>query len=245
VELLNQRIFYNLFNSMRKQARDIYEDETAIALISEGKPYWIWFKNNAVDGGEMRRFFDAFFKKHEWTDTGVIANKDVREICSERSGSVCKKRELAVYYLNGTKKHSNSAGKLRAASGKDMDLINAWMAAFYKEALFSELPEAGQNESKNENDNHGKLFILENNEPCAMGMLCEPAYGFCRLNLIYTPVHLRRQGYAKTVVNALVNRVYRNGDKPFLITDTENTAANGLYKGLGFKEVGRFIWVVI
>jgi GNAT superfamily N-acetyltransferase len=74
-------------------------------------------------------------------------------------------------------------------------------------------------------------------EPVAMAALTPPAYGFVRVNLVYTPPRQRRRGYASALVAHLAQRVLDAGDTPTLFTDLANPTSNKIYRAIGFRLV--------
>jgi hypothetical protein len=146
-------------------------------------------------------------------------------------------QDLILYYIDKNCPECRTPGSLRPANASDTIIVNKWVADFYEETFMSAPPFDERIIIDEKTKSITSLYIwVKHNNPCAMGMLCEAGAGTRRLNLIYTPADLRRRGYAKAVVCALVKIVRDEGAVPFLYAAAGNAAANGLYRSLGFKE---------
>ncbi len=152
-------------------------------------------------------------------------------------------------------------GFLREANADDGALVTEWLNAFYRETFNLELPSSltqinrtkqterfiaplktiqGEAPSSAVPPNPpGKLFIWQDARPVVMAMLCAPRDGMARVNLVYTPPAFRRRGYGAALMRAISKAARGGGNVPVLYTDAANTAANALYKSLGYAEAGR------
>jgi ribosomal protein S18 acetylase RimI-like enzyme len=59
--------------------------------------------------------------------------------------------------------------------------------------------------------------------------------GFTEISAVCTHPQYRGRGYGNALVSALIVRIMRRGEIPFLHVRTENVTAVGLYEKLGFK----------
>jgi hypothetical protein len=164
---------------------------------------------------------------------------------------------------DGTGQYDNdincTPGVLRRARKDEIPLIQQWISAFYREALrvappvfdksitpsaeetsksithpaFRQTAAASLTESE-----YIDLYVWDDNGPSAMGMINAESHGMRRLNLIYTPEYKRRRGYARQLVYLLCKEITEKNNVPILYTAANNTAANRLYRSLGFKEAG-------
>lgn len=129
-------------------------------------------------------------------------------------------------------------GELRLASKNEENLVKKWMENFYSEALSASLPPSGHESEGNEliNEAHSVLYLWwDNSHPVAMGSI-HNSNGRCRINLVFTPNVLRRMGYGRAVVSALINIARKNGHLPVLYVDPMNKKALRLYRSMGFVE---------
>jgi predicted GNAT family acetyltransferase len=129
-------------------------------------------------------------------------------------------------------------GELRVAGPPDMPVILEWLAIFYAETLYADLPPIPSNLTSNPAaaPSGAKLFVWAEKEPVAMGLTTNNNET-CRINLIYvTPAH-RRKGYGRAIVSALATRIREDSRLPVLHAASENLAAINLYTSLGFREL--------
>jgi hypothetical protein len=243
--LEEQRILYSMFYDMQLQAHWTYvsPDKLAAAVTSPGKPMWLWFREGYPEA-DIRRFFYLVLERYPSTPSRLVSHEDAAGICAEAIGLPYRRRELTAYYIKDIDFDYPVEGCLRTASLGDSALVNNWVNDFYTEALKAAPPfdESKKIPVANKAPSASRLYIWQagqDNSPCAMGMLCGINGGMCRLNMIYTPPHLRKRGYARAVVQALALKAREYGATPFLYTAADNTAANGLYQSLGFKEAGK------
>jgi GNAT superfamily N-acetyltransferase len=59
--------------------------------------------------------------------------------------------------------------------------------------------------------------------------------GFTEISAVCTHPQYRGRGYGNVLLTALISRIVRRGETPFLHVRTENVTAIGLYEKLGFK----------
>jgi len=59
--------------------------------------------------------------------------------------------------------------------------------------------------------------------------------GFTEISAVCTHPQYRGRGYGNALLSALITRIMRRGETPFLHVRTENVTAVGLYEKLGFK----------
>jgi predicted GNAT family acetyltransferase len=59
--------------------------------------------------------------------------------------------------------------------------------------------------------------------------------GFTEVSAVCTHPQYQGRGYGKTLLSALISRIKRRGETPFLHVKTENVTAVRLYEKLGFK----------
>jgi predicted GNAT family acetyltransferase len=236
---------------MLATSHEAYTDKRGLAVVCPGMPLWVYLPEDMSDD-DIRSFFYACMKEITTPFGSFVADANAARICAEllagERGGVISEHAITAYYLPGeinAKAIRPINGYLREAKPDDKPLINEWLNAFYIETFKMELPEQQIKESPPLSENNGRLYIWKDNYPAAMAMLCSTNKGFARINLVYTPPGLRRNGYASAIVGALSQTTPKNGGIPMLYTDTGNAAANSLYKSLGFAEAGRLVKVTL
>ncbi|WP_339146839.1 MULTISPECIES: GNAT family N-acetyltransferase [unclassified Sutcliffiella] len=58
-------------------------------------------------------------------------------------------------------------------------------------------------------------------------------------NGVFTPVSLRKQGYASALVAEVSSHIIREGLTPMLYADLKNPSANKIYQDIGYTESGK------
>lgn len=240
--LTRRQVLYHMFYDMRGQAGESFvaDDRSAIAMYTPGKPLWLWLREgwNAED---LRSFFCGRLSTQLSPLTGLVAEKGAALLCADwyalRTGAWYTMREMVAYYLVDLKDHT-AQGRLRPASGKDADYITDWLSAFYREAFTQDAPATGDTGPRIPGC-ADRLYVWEDGTPVAMGMLCGHHAATRRLNLIYTKEDCRRHGYGRSITAALARLALFENGIPVLYTFAGNTAANQMYRSLGFEEAGR------
>lgn len=70
---------------------------------------------------------------------------------------------------------------------------------------------------------------------CAMAGIRMSLPGYQELSAICTHPDFRGRGYASKLTRHLIHTIRSNGDTPFLHTESDNVAAQSLYRKLGFE----------
>ncbi|GAA3788184.1 GNAT family N-acetyltransferase [Streptomyces phyllanthi] len=132
-------------------------------------------------------------------------------------------------------------GKARVATAEDLGVVARWYDAF--------LTEAGEPAREDPEKWAGTriayggitLWELPDGTPAAMAGATPPIAGQVRVMSVYTPVALRRRGYAGAAT-AEVSRAALATDagEVLLFTDLANPTSNGLYQRIGYRPVQDF-----
>ena len=251
---------------MREQEHIIYSTELGVAVKSPQLPVWIFIFKYPKTIQSMQVFFGNFLKKHPEPLIGVVAEENIASVCAQLYGKPFNKREIVAYYLKENIKENikkNIKDNIKSYEPEnnvicplnqpqDIKLIQKWIHDFYVETLnvtppsFSyETSKQGKQESKKDipkNSLNTQIYLLKDknkNETVAMGMLSGVVDHICRINLIYTPPHLRGKGYGKQMVYELASIVQYEKQTPMLYTTSDNLIANKLYQSLGFTKAGQ------
>jgi ribosomal protein S18 acetylase RimI-like enzyme len=82
----------------------------------------------------------------------------------------------------------------------------------------------------------GFVGVREEGKLVAMACLRLHLPGYREISTVGTLDGLEGRGYATAVVSALIERISRRGERPFLTVRTDNPRAIEIYRRLGFKE---------
>lgn len=130
-----------------------------------------------------------------------------------------------------------SRGHLRPAIESDEALLVQWSAEFCREAGIEDEIEYTMARVPNEIARQS-LYVWDNDQVASIAVVQrETAHGIC-VSMVYTPWHLRKQGYATSCVAALTQRMLDSG-KRFccLYTDLTNPTSNAIYQKIGYEPV--------
>jgi predicted GNAT family acetyltransferase len=130
-----------------------------------------------------------------------------------------------------------SPGRLRLATAEDESLVTEWCVAFCRDAGIED--EIAPTKARIPSDIAKQaLYFWDNNQAVSMAVAQrETARGIC-VSMVYTPRHLRNQGYATSCVAALTQRMLESG-KRFcsLYTDLANPTSNSIYQKIGYQPI--------
>jgi uncharacterized protein len=142
-----------------------------------------------------------------------------------------------IYAISGKPIYPAARGQARPVTIEDATLLADWLTAFYREAVPRDpLPVRKELERSAGEDRF--LFWVDNGEPVSMAGIVRRLKHSAAITGVYTPLRLRRRGYAGSAVAATVERIYAEGRKTAcLYADLRNPAANRCYTNIGFTPV--------
>jgi len=161
----------------------------------------------------------------------------------------CKKNNLKphivryerIYKLKEFARETLGNRKFIMGTNTHQSLILNWTKDFILEAL----PETKEAEIKNSQNRvrgdieNGKIFLLLDNDTImSMARKAGKTPNGNLVNLVYTPPHLRRRGFATECVAHLSKQLLDEGNKfCFLFTDLMNPISNSIYQKIGYRPV--------
>ena len=120
-------------------------------------------------------------------------------------------------------------------------IILNWTKLFIEEALPGEISDFNDEYVQVIKDRikNGRYFILmDRNEPVSMVHKAGKTPNGNLINLVYTPPHLRQNGYATEIVANISKLLLAEGNKfCFLFTDLSNPTSNKIYQDVGYKPI--------
>lgn len=126
----------------------------------------------------------------------------------------------------------------RVATNHDVGLIGEWIDEYREEALPYAPPFDGK---KIAHDKIGKkLFyvICKNSVPVSIAAKTRDIGVSCCVNLVYTPVKYRKNGFASIVTAKLTQSLLDSGKvEVHLFTDKNNPTSNKIYQNIGYVPV--------
>jgi hypothetical protein len=130
-------------------------------------------------------------------------------------------------------------GDLRPATDSDLKILTPWVAGFVKEVGISEKKDPA--ELVRERLKNRSLFVWDDAGPVSMAAWAGKTPNGVRINFVYTPENLRRQGYATACVAALTQLLLERDNKYCsLYTNLANPTSNAIYQRIGYRPVCDF-----
>lgn len=152
------------------------------------------------------------------------------------------KLQRRVFELHTVNPVTSVRGKLRKIIDADRPLLQAWIQAFFQEALHEkrdpEVVDRAINYYLELTDEQGIYFWEDDGEAVSMATATGPTPNGMRVINVYTPPEKRRQGYASACVAGLSQLLLDSGRKYcFLATDITNPTSNRIYQDVGYQPV--------
>lgn len=148
-------------------------------------------------------------------------------------------KNLRIYTLTEVDKSVHIIGNLRKAERKDIFYLPYWNLRFYENCNLGTQSLIDTAKSIEFAINRGMLFVLEvDGMPVSMASaLREIINGRC-VSMVYTPPHLRNNGYASSCVAQLSQKVLDMGyEYVSLFTDLSNPTSNSIYQKIGYRPI--------
>lgn len=126
----------------------------------------------------------------------------------------------------------------RLANENDVRLVGQWMEAFCKEVVPHDPPINGV-ESATEKIEKEMIYLLVNDStPVSVAAKSRDIKTSCSINFVYTPMALRKRGYASLTTAKLTQHLLDEGKtETNLYTDMANPTSNKIYQNIGYEFV--------
>ncbi len=148
-----------------------------------------------------------------------------------------------VYCLETFVEPTWAPGRLRPAAEPDAPLLIEWLRQFGIDAHLPALDIDPEKLVRRYLDT-GTMFLWEHEgTPVTMvGSNARTPNG-ARVGPVYTPSNLRGRGYGTSGTAAVTKQLLDAGQKfCFLFTDLSNQTSNGIYRRIGYRQVGEYRW---
>ncbi|KKN20076.1 hypothetical protein LCGC14_0939270 [marine sediment metagenome] len=169
------------------------------------------------------------------------AEKFAKLWCNSKNLQLNLLRNERIFKLQKVAKETLGKRQLVVGDKSNQKLILNWAKEFMLEVL-SESDEAHIKRTQNaiiEEIKKDKIFLLiEEGEVVSMARKAGKTPNGNLVNLVYTPLHLRNQGYATECVAKLSQKLLEEGNNfCFLFTDLMNPTSNSIYQKIGYRPV--------
>lgn len=142
-----------------------------------------------------------------------------------------------IHALHESPVYPGASGHARVVDGESADLYADWTTAFLREAVPHDPVPSREWIKQTAAEGHSLLWIVDG-EPVSTATIARRTRRAAAISRVYTPPHLRGQGYAGSVTAALADRIFAEGrTAACLYTDLRNPISNRCYARIGFKPV--------
>jgi len=201
----------------------------------------------AADGDAIRDLARAVHD-HGVTIPGVTGERGCVETFKDAwsdltSRAAVLEMEQGIFSLESVREVPAVAGDFRRATAEDFDLVVDWMLDFVAEAIprgVEDVERVAALASRRLTGGLDSGFWLweVDTEPVAISGHTSPTGSGIRVNGVYTPRDLRRNGYATALVAHQSQWLLDNGYRScFLYTDLANPTSNDIYRRIGYQQV--------
>ena len=190
---------------------------------------------------------DELFKRKEKLP-GVLSFKEAADTfanlwCEKNSLKCNLFRKERVFKLERVSKVCLGDRHFSVASKAHQTLVLKWMEEMMREALIDVTDEvidqSKKTFAKEFEENRSSFYLLfDDSEPISMVRKAGKTPNGNFVNYVYTPLSLRRKGYATECVAKLSKKLLEEGNKYcFLFTDLSNPTSNSIYQKIGYRPV--------
>ncbi len=128
-------------------------------------------------------------------------------------------------------------GAMAAGQPSDRDLVIEWTNGFHGRMPHHE-PDMDVGEYADRRLADGQVWLWQDGgRPVSMSVTSTPVAGVRRVQAVYTPPELRRNGYAAACVAEISGQILAEGYRCILYTDLGNPTSNSVYRRIGYRAV--------
>lgn len=220
-------------------------DEKLIFAHSTGYNAWLWISETVTDENKVVLIQKLLDRLEGIPLTGVTGDPNVVELFADRY----TKRHAAQhhpymtmesYFCPKVKKPSGVNGTIRQAARQNVEVVARFMAGFSEEAFGIAADPESQYSAAEKAVETGNLYLwMVEDRPVSMAHIAHRSPRHARINAVYTPPAMRKNGYASAIVAELCSVLEHEGLVPMLYADLKNPDSNKVYKNIGFVEGGQ------
>jgi hypothetical protein len=211
---------------------------------SPGHNAWLWISED-VDDDRKVELMKELVSYYDGTELpGICGAPPTAELFAKIYGEANQRGHHAymmmeTYFCPKAIRPAKVKGKMIQATRQHLELVAEFLAGFSEDAYGASVIPASQLPVAEGMIMRGNLYFWTLDElPVAMANIAyrSPRHG--RINAVYTPPVLRKNGYASAIVAGLCSILEEENRKPMLYADVKNPASNKVYKNVGFIESG-------
>ena len=171
------------------------------------------------------------------------ADKFAVQWCEKNSLKLNLFRKERIYELVKVSEDTLGHRKFSVAPKAHQELVFQWAGEMMKEALIDTTKDDIQRmieilREEFDQDKSHMYLLFEDNDPVSMAREAGKTPNGVFVNFVYTPIPLRRKGYATECVAKLSKHLLEVGNRYcFLFTDLSNPTSNSIYQKIGYQPV--------
>lgn len=217
--------------------------------------YWngnLMFQGEAKEVKELWVRFGSIFSEIN----GFIGREDLCQLLKAKYDKLptakpystsSKERlyDLTLSELNIPDQFNDEAIECKVATAEDLEFLVPWLVDYNIEALGAKkserLVEDTAQSTLQKIKQRYTFVVLHQGEPVATASYNAKTNPYVQIGAVWTPVHLRGNGYAQCAVAAALMMAREDGfDHSILFTDEANIPAQKAYEKLGYQRCGDF-----
>lgn len=211
---------------------------------SPGHNAWLWLSEDVTDEHRLMLMKELVGYHQGMVLPGICGAPPIAEQFAKLYAEVNQLKyhaymRMETYSCPKVIKPLKVKGKMIRAERGHVELVAEFMAGFSEDAYGTSVIPASQLPAAEGMVMRGDLYFWTVDElPVAMANIAfrSPRHG--RINAVYTPPVLRKNGYASAIVAELCLILEEENREPMLYADTKNSSSNKVYKNIGFVESG-------
>jgi hypothetical protein len=219
-------------------------DEELIFAQSMGHKAWLWIAKSVTEEKKVTFVQMLLDQLNDNTLPGITGSPDTVKLFAENylrrhSAQYHVNMSMESYYCPKILKPSSVDGNIQQATRQNVEIIAKFLAGFSEGAYGVKVDPASQIPAAEEAVKSGNLFLwMVGDHPVSMAKVAHRSPRHARVSAVYTPLGMRKKGYASAVVAELCSILESEGLMPMLYADLKNPDSNKVYKNIGFIEGG-------
>jgi predicted GNAT family acetyltransferase len=148
-----------------------------------------------------------------------------------------------IYELIELQEGRSVDGRLRVATGDDIDVVMAWFLGF-QDDVGETGGETGRNVEARLAAGQYWLWTVGDDsassavgDPVSMCWASAPTAGVSRIGAVYTPQDRRNRGYAEACVREASRMLMQQNVRCMLFTQLDNPTSNAIYHRIGYRAI--------
>ncbi|OBZ10167.1 MULTISPECIES: GNAT family N-acetyltransferase [Bacillales] len=211
---------------------------------SPGHNAWLWLSDDIADEHQTK-LMKELIAYYEGTDMpGICGAPPTAELFAKLYAEANQLEYHAYMLMEAYScpkviKPLKVKGKMIQATRQHLELVAEFLAGFSEDAYGAAVIPASQLPAAEGMIMRGNLYFWTVDElPVSMANIAHRSPRHGRINAVYTPQVLRKNGYASAIVAGLCSILEEENREAMLYADTKNPASNKVYKNVGFVESG-------